>query len=155
MPRRTWLLVACIVAAAGCSAGTPTNPPTIAPAPTQVPVGTTLVPGGFDFDRVRQMDPAELPDGVPVPIPAGGTIDDSAGVFEGEVLVVEYDPRFFATAAAFYAEWIRREGHVASELVAFGGDATGWEIQVDGQPVRVELQSAAEPPATTLTVLWD
>ena len=99
------------------------------------------------------MDPADLPDGVPVPVPFGGEIN-AAGVFEGEVLAVDYDPRFFNTAAAFYATWIQLQGLDASSLIPVSGNAVGWEVTVDGEPVRIEITLSPDGAATQLRIYW-
>jgi hypothetical protein len=113
------------------------------------------VPGGFDITRVRLMDAADLPASIPVPVPFGGEIDESLGAFEGNLLAVEYDPRFFQTAAAFYATWIQMEGLEASPLMSFSENAAGWEVIVDGAPVRVEISISPDGSKTLLAIYWD
>lgn len=131
-------------------------PPEPASAAQATPAGELVpVPGGFDIERVRLMDASELPDGVPVPVPFGGVIDDSLGAFEGELLAVEYDPRFFQTAVAFYATWIDMQGLEASPLMTFNSNAAGWEVRVDGQPVRIEISLSPDGTATQLAIYWD
>lgn len=140
-------------ASPGSTSGTPGGQPTTGqPAATGNPLFP--VPGDFDIDRVRLMEPADLPDGVPVPVPFGGEIDTDVGVFEGEVLAVDYDPRFFATAAAFYATWIQLEGLDASPLIPVSGNAVGWEVTVDGEPVRIEITLSPDGAATQLRISW-
>ena len=148
--------------ATACSSLAPGEPSTTQPpdSPTTLPTaaattdGLESVPGGFDITRVRLMDPADLPEGVPVPVPFGGEIDTTVGAFEGELLAVIYDGRFFPTAAAFYATWIEMEGLEASPLFAMGGTAAGWELVVDHQPVRIELSVSDDGANSTLLVYW-
>jgi hypothetical protein len=121
--------------ATACSSLAPGEPSTTQPpdSPTTLPTaaattdGLESVPGGFDITRVRLMDPADLPEGVPVPVPFGGEIDTTVGAFEGELLAVIYDGRFFPT---------------------------GWELVVDGQPVRIELSLSEDGAETTLLIYW-
>jgi hypothetical protein len=101
------------------------------------------------------MDAADLPDGIPVPVPYGGEIDETFGAFEGEVLAVEYDARFFQTATAFYATWIRTGGLEASPLMSFSENAAGWQVMVDGAPVRVEISISPDGSKTQLAIYWD
>jgi hypothetical protein len=162
MTRPLVLVALALSLVAACSSGPVAPSATTSPAqPTgdiqPSPTGGSLVPipGGFDIDRVRLMEPADLPEGVPVPVPFGGEIDESIGAFEGELLAVDYDARFFATAAAFYAAWIEQEGLSASPLVAFSPNAAGWEVIVDGEPVRIELTIAPDGSATQLRISWD
>jgi hypothetical protein len=100
------------------------------------------------------MDPAELPEGIPVPVPYGGEIEP-IGLFEGQGLAVEYDPRFFRTAAAFYATWIQMEGLEASPLMSFTDSAVGWQVMIEGQPVRLELSLSPDGTKTRLAIYWD
>jgi len=99
------------------------------------------------------MDPAELPEGVPVPVPFGGEILP-LGAFEGELLAVEYDGSFYPTAVAYYATWIEMEAIKVSPLIAFGGNAAGWELIVDGQPVRIELSLSDDRATAQLLIYW-
>ena len=143
-----------LLPAASTATPQPAQPPTEAAAPPPTDDGLELVPGGFDISRVRLMDPTELPEGVPVPVPFGGEIDPSLGAFEGELLAVEYDGRFYPTAVAYYATWIEMEAIEASPLFAFGGNAAGWELIVDGQPVRIELSLSADGETAQLLIYW-
>jgi hypothetical protein len=157
--RMLGLCVVLAVVLVACGSGPvatvqPTEPPAGSVPAASGGGGLVPVPGGFDFDRVKQMDAADLPEGIPVPVPFGGVIDDLHGVSEGQSLIVDYDPRFFATAAAFYQTWIANEGLDASPLMSSGGDLVGWEMPIDGQQVRVELRVSDDGSATRLVVLW-
>jgi hypothetical protein len=125
------------------------------PPPASTDGDLVPVPGDFDISKVRLMDEADLPEGIPVPVPFGGEIDESFGVFEGEVLAVEYDARFFQTAAAFYATWIQMQGLEASPLMSFSESTAGWEVIVDGAPVRIEISIAPDGSTTQLAIYWD
>lgn len=114
---------------------------------------TSAVPG-FEFERVVQVPPADLPPGIPVPVPAGGTIDDSLGAFEGELLAIDYERRFLATAVAFYGTWLAMEGIAESPLIATSADAAGWEFGVDGTPVRIEIAPSSDGAATSVLICW-
>jgi len=63
-----------LLPAASTATPQPAQPPTEAAAPLPTNDGLELVPGGFDISRVRLMDPAELPERVPIPVPFGGEI---------------------------------------------------------------------------------
>jgi hypothetical protein len=161
--RRTWPAIVALMVLTGCSsAGSPTPGPQT-PAPTEATQPTDAGPlptsagelyPGFEFDRVRQMDAADLPEGIPVPVPFGGAIDASVGAFEGELLAIEYEPSFFNTAIAFYGTWLQIEGIDADELVAMGSDATGWVFVRDGVPVRIEISRAADASSTNVHIYW-
>jgi hypothetical protein len=125
----------------------------VPPADETAPTAGDPYPG-FEFDRVVQVPPADLPPGIPVPVPAGGTVDDSLGAFEGELLAVDYDPRFYPTAVAFYGTWLVMEGIAASPLVAMGAEAAGWEFAVDGTPVRIEISRSADGSASSVLIYW-
>jgi hypothetical protein len=160
MSRNLGLYGIAVILVAACSSGpapvTPTQQPATG-AGQPSPGGSTPVPvpGEFDIDRVRLMEPSDLPEGVPVPVPFGGTIDDTVSVSDGESLLVDYDPRFFATAAAFYAAWIEREGLSASEILAFSDPFAGWEVVVDGEPVRIQISLSPDETQTQLAITWD
>lgn len=128
------------------------EPPPPTPVSSVAPADPAEAFPGFEYERVQLMSAAELPEGVPVPVPAGGQVDDSIGAFEGELLVVEYEARFFNTAFAFYSVWIDRAGLEAEELAAMGGEATGWLVTVDGQPVDIRLRRG---DVTRLEIVWD
>ncbi len=134
-----------------------TQPPPPPASDAASPTGNQLqpVPGAFDIDRVRLMEPADLPDDVPVAVPFGGEVDDSISVFEGQSLHVTYDARFFNTAAAFYAAWFEREGLSASPLLSFADPSAGWEVIVDGEPVRVQITLSPDEAQTQLTITLD
>jgi len=134
--------------------GTATSAAEVA-SPTPTAGSLAPVPGGFDITRVRLMDADTLPDGVPVPVPYGGEIDEAFGAFEGQVLAVEYDARFFPTAAAFYETWIDIEGLESSPLMTFSATGAGWQVTVDGQPVRVEMSISPDGTKTQLAIYWD
>ena len=128
------------------------------PGPTDAPTGDTTPGGdlypGFEFDRVTQMAPADLPGGIPVPVPAGGEIDPSIGAFEGELLNVTYPGPFFRTAVAFYGTWLQMEQIDASPLFGSGDEVAGWEFNVGGVPVRVEIMDVSGGSSAALNVLW-
>jgi len=178
MVRRTWPAIAVLILLAGCASASPSSPSAApagpqtpgpetpgpqTPAPTESTQPTDAGPRptsagdlypGFDFDQVRVMDAADLPAGIPVPVPFGGVIDTSLGAFEGELLAIDYDPRFFNTAVAFYGTWIHLEGIDADELIAMGSDATGWEFERDGIPVRIEISRAADASSAKVHIYW-
>jgi len=151
------ITVACIGSPTGLPSPTTEGVPraTSNASPTSTEGDPVPVPGGFDMARVRLMDAADLPDGIPVPVPYGGEIDESFGAFEGDVLAVEYDARFFQTAAAFYATWIRMEGLEASPLMSSSENTVGWQVIVDGAPVRVEISISPDGSTTQLAIHWD
>jgi hypothetical protein len=109
---------------------------------------------GFEFDRVRQMATSDLPPGIPVPVPAGGTIDPSLSASEGELLAIDYDPRFARTAVAFYGTWLATEAIQASPLFGSDADGGGWEFEVGGVPVRIEIGASADGTATKVIIYW-
>jgi hypothetical protein len=171
MKRRVLIVVALVGSLAACAGG---DSDTSAP-PADLPPGTTSPPGsgttepsptagtttpggelypGFEFERVVQMDPADLPDGIPVPVPAGGEIDPSIGAFEGELLAVTYQGPYFATAVAFYGTWLQMEQIEASPLFGSGEEVAGWEFDVDGVPVRIEIANVTGGQAATVDVFW-
>jgi hypothetical protein len=94
-----------------------------------------------------------LPDGIPVPVPFGGTVDEDLGAFEGELLAIDYDARFYNTLVAFYGTWLTMEGIEASPLVGAGGSAAGYEFQAAGVPVRIEISVGESGPASLL-IYW-
>ena len=131
----------------------PSSPPTTAPHLATTAPGEELYPG-FEFDRVTQMAPADLPEGIPVPVPAGGEIDPSIGAFEGELLYLTYPGPYFPTAVAFYGTWLQMEHIDASPLFGAGGDAAGWEFDVGGVPVRVEIMDVSGGSSAVLNIYW-
>ena len=170
MSRRAGASIVVLFLIAGCGSSTgsastsPTAPSVATPATTASPSpagepssagnggGNERFPG-FEFERVRQVDPADLPDGIPVPVPFGGTVDEDLGASEGELLAIDYDPRFYNTLIAFYGTWLAMEGIDASPLVAIGGTAGGYEFVADGVPVRIEISVGESGPAK-LAIFW-
>jgi hypothetical protein len=161
MPRFLALSGIAVILIAACSSSpaasiAPTRPSaTTAGQPGPAGTGPALVPGAFDIDRVRLMEPSDLPEDVPVPVPFGGEIDELHELSEGRSLLVNYDARFFATAAAFYAAWFEQEGLEASPLLSFADPYAGWEVIVDGEPVRVQVGMSSDESQTQLTITWD
>lgn len=97
---------------------------------------------------------SDLPAGIPVPVPAGGTTDSSLSASEGELLAIDYDSRFVRTAIAFYGTWLADERIQASPLFGSDADAGGWEFEVSGVPVRIEIGVSADGTATKVFIYW-
>jgi len=84
------------------------------------------------------LDAAALPEGIPVPVPEGGHVDDSLSVFEGQSFVVEYPGSMFDPIARHYDAWFASEGiAVPAEFPADGTRL--WRPEVRGTAVQLEL----------------
>lgn len=170
MSRPALTLVVVMTLVVGCSSDPPDSGPGASPSdntPTTADGGqTTTSPGtsggtpspgqgGFEIDRVRLFDPADLPvNDVPVPVPWGGEARYLEEFTSGAtVLLVSYDAQFFGTAAAFYQTWIAQEGLEVTESTTLPTFAR-WTVVIDGEEVTIEVNQSSENPVAQLTVTF-
>jgi hypothetical protein len=161
-PYIPFLVLATMLALAACGASPQSATPAsaepsaaaaTAPASSSVPLPSApaSVPSLPDLDT---MAASELPEGVPVPVPAGGAIDDTLSVTEGQSLVVEFPASMYDTIATFYDAWFASEGiPVPPEFVPDGTRA--WRPDINGQAVELQLYEITNAEGLVrLSILW-
>jgi hypothetical protein len=100
-----------------------------------LPSAPASVPGLPDLDT---MAASELPEGLPVPVPAGGAITDSVVAFEGQSLEAQFPTSMYDAVSGFYDAWFASEGiPVPPEFVPDGTRV--WRPDINGQAVQIEL----------------
>jgi hypothetical protein len=106
-------------------------------------------PAALDIDL---MTPGELPDGIPVPVPAGG-VPGGLVAFEGESFAVEFPPGNLSRIGAFYDAWFADQG-IAVEPT-FGSDELQlWRVNINGVPVEIELYKLTNADDERLFITW-
>jgi len=101
---------------------------------------------------IELMATAELPEGIPVPVPAGG-VPGGLVAFEGESFAVEFPPGNLSRVGAFYDAWFAEQG-IAVEPT-FGSDELQlWRVNVNGVPVEIELYKLTNADGERLFIIW-
>jgi hypothetical protein len=96
---------------------------------------------------------ADLPSDVPVPVPAGGTVNDDLSVFEGQSFVVEYPTPMYEQISAFYDAWFADQGiPVPPEFVP--EQSRLWRPTIADEPVQVELYPLDPGDQVRLFITW-
>lgn len=101
---------------------------------------------------VELMGGDEVPDGIPVPVPAGG---EPGGLvaFEGESFAVQFPVGNLERVAAFYDAWFA-DHEIPVEPVFGSIDGRLWRVDLNGVPVEIQLHKVTNAEAERLFISW-
>jgi hypothetical protein len=102
--------------------------------------------------NVPLMPSDDIPEGIPVPVPAGGEPGGLAA-FDGESFAVEFPVGNLERIAAFYDAWFADQ-EIPVEPVFGSFDGRLWRASVQGIPVEIELYELTNAEAERLFITW-
>jgi uncharacterized protein YceK len=126
---------------------------TVAPTSTDA---TTTTQGGVDEAAldIPLVPESELPEGFPpVPVPAGGALDETIEFFLEESVVYEFPSGALPGLISFYEAWFATQG--IDPGPTFGSSPSRfWDVMVDGERVKFELFVIDGTDRARLSILY-
>jgi hypothetical protein len=158
--RLVTILVVIFLSGCGGEPGSVDDPDEGAQATVTTSVATTVAPTSTDtvVDEAALDIPlvpeSELPAGFPpVPVPAGGDLDETIEFFDEESVTFEYPSGSLPGLVSFYEAWFATQE--VDPGPTFGSSPSRfWDVMVDGERVKFELYPIEGTDRVRLSILY-